>query len=129
MREVKFESMSGVFHKIHVQGAPSCFVLHEFTGPDEGDPHDHPFDIEVTILKGGYIERIWSIEGHHADFHRVPGDSFTIPHDRIHRIVALMDGPCLTLASYGPWVRDSGFWQFRGDGSWRKPWNGDWVKQ
>lgn len=114
---VWFESMSGVFHKMHLSELPPSAILHHFTGPDEGDPHSHPFDIDVLILMGGYIERIYDpANGSFAEHHRRPGDRFTITAARVHRIHSLPDGPCLTLATYGPTVQKAGFhwWDERG---------------
>lgn len=132
MITIEHEAMSGAFTKIHVRDAPSHFILHEFHGADEGDMHDHPFDIEVTVLRGGYQEFRFENEDDKwvgTLIYRRPGDSFMIPATAIHRIVGLLDGPCLTMATYGPKVQEPGFWRFDHGVAMRRQWNSDqWVR-
>ena len=130
MITIEHESMSGAFSKIHVRDAPSHFILHEFHDTDEGDPHDHPFDIEVTILKGGYVDFRYDVTNGDADrIERHVGDTFTIHACAVHRIVGLLHGPCLTLATYGPWVQEPGFWRFDHGGAMRRQHNSsEWVR-
>ena len=131
MTQVWFESMNEVFHKMHVSDAPPSFILHEFTGPDDGDPHDHPFDIEVTILRGGYVEdRYHTRSGAAQIIERLPGDTFMILATDVHRITRLLAGPCLTMATYGPWVQEPGFWRFDHGGAMRRQHNlQEWVRK
>ena len=89
MITIEHEAMSGAFTKIHVRDAPANFILHEFHARDEGDAHDHPFSIDVTILRGGYVEERFDQRGNSHTIERKAGDSFTIPHDAIHRIIGL----------------------------------------
>lgn len=129
MITIEHEAMSGAFTKIHVRDAPSHFILHELHSSDEGDSHDHPFCIDVTILRGGYMEERYNRRGDFETIERRPGDSFTIPHDAIHRITRLLDGPCMTLATYGPWVQEPGFWRFDHGGAMRRQHNSsEWVR-
>lgn len=121
------EPMSSAFTKWHLD-APA--VLHRFTAPDSGDPHDHPFGFTTQILSGGYVEEVytltadggWSVSLHH----RWPGTSHHVEATTVHRIVALPQGECWTVIRPGPWERKSGFWrvvdgraQFR---AWDEPW-------
>lgn len=129
---VWFESMSGVFHKVHVQDAPSGFILHKFTAPDGGDPHDHPFDIHVTVIEGGYTEERYDPQtGHATIITHERGESFTIPATAIHRIVRLHgDEPCQTLATYGPHVQEVSFWRWRDGQAYRRQHDQqDWIRQ
>lgn len=127
---IDFESMNRGFHKVHVHNAPPDFILHQFTEPDNGDPHDHPFDINVTILQGGYIEwRYDPVTGASEEIERNPGDSFVIPATAVHRIVRLLDGQCWTLATYGPKVQEPGFWQWDHGGAMRRQHDKqEWVR-
>lgn len=122
---VEFESMNNVFKKFHLKD--HGLILHRFWGPDEGDPHDHNFDIHITILEGGYAERVWQRDGSNERHVRKPGDQFVTAHDKIHRIEALLDGPCLTLTSYGPKVQEPGFWRWIDGVAQRRQWDGDWL--
>ena len=129
MITIEHEAMSGAFTKIHVRDAPSNFILHEFHARDEGDAHDHPFSIDVTVLRGGYVEERFDRCGNSHTIERKAGDSFTIPHDAIHRIIGLPTGYCMTLATYGPWVQEPGFWRFDHGGASRRQHNSsEWVR-
>ncbi|MDB6454748.1 hypothetical protein [Falsirhodobacter sp. 20TX0035] len=123
---VEFETMSGVFHKMHLRDLPSRAILHWFTGADEGNAHDHPFDIDILILMGGYVERVWQPDGTYEDITRSIGDKFITSADKIHKIIELLDGPCLTIATYGPGVKAAGFWRWIDGKAQRRDWNGEW---
>jgi hypothetical protein len=58
---IKAEKLSRAFKKHHIQGLPFEASFNEFSAPDTGDPHDHPFDFITHILSGGYTERNYSI--------------------------------------------------------------------
>ena len=58
---IKAEKLSRAFKKHHVEGLPFAASFNEFSAPDTGDPHDHPFDFIIHILSGGYTERNYSI--------------------------------------------------------------------
>lgn len=123
---IEFERMSDVFWKIHLKDLG--LILHRFWGPDMGDAHDHPFDIHITILEGGYAERVWLPDGSSERHVRQPGDQFVTPATKIHRIEHLLDGPCLTLTSYGPKVQEPGFWKWEDGVAYRRQWDGEWSR-
>lgn len=130
MINATFESMSGVFHKVHLSNLPPNAILHTFTGPDTGEPHDHPFSINVTVLAGGYDEAIYPLSGKPKLVRRRQGDQFIIPFNRIHLIVKLHDDqPCQTIATYGQFRRKSGFWRWVNGRAQRREFDGDWVDQ
>ena len=112
---IRTERMSGQFIKLHFEVGMHPVTLHHFTGPDAGDPHDHPFAFTTTILAGGYIEEVWR---HGKDgwssclVHREPGSSHRVGARRIHRIVELPTGECWTLVRAGPHTRETRFWRF-----------------
>lgn len=76
---IKAEKLSRAFKKYHVQGLPFAASFNEFSAPDTGDPHDHPFDFITHILSGGYTERNYSInelgDVDINDIERKPGTS------------------------------------------------------
>ncbi len=121
---VTYERLSDEFAKVHLSPGRA---LHIFTGPDRGGPHDHPFSIEAEVLSGGYVERIWSPHTMgHVDCVRNPGDRFTIPAWRIHEIVALPTGECVTMARYGEAYRKTRFWRFDRAIVESRAWDEDW---
>ncbi len=125
MRLIGTEWMNADFTKAHLADMPPDFVLHRFTGPDTGDPHDHPFDCESLIIFGGYIELVFDRDTGRADLNiRRPGDVVQIKATTIHRITGLPDGVAITAYKPGPKVQEPGFWQWR-DG---KPWHRFWYE-
>lgn len=123
------EPMSPVFDKWHLNGLPRAAVLHRFTAPDHGDPHDHPWAFRSFVLSGGYVEQVFDLDGTSRTFKRMQGDSFFIFADHIHRIIELPAGECWTLILPQPTERVSGFYQFRDDGAWHRPWHRpEWQK-
>lgn len=123
MLTIREERMSGAMTKYHVGGLRRSVVFHRFEDIDRGDCHDHPFSLDIKIISGGYIERIWNRDGRSWEYRREPGDSFIIPATHIHLMIELLDGPCETMIMPGPWERKSGFWQFRQDGSYFREWD------
>lgn len=121
----RHELMSAAFHKWHLE--PGA-VLHRFTAPDEGEHHDHPFSLDIEVLTGGYVEEVldpatcttWLVE-------RLPGAAFTIGPDHVHRIVQLLAPECWTVARYGEWVRDSGFWRVKDGRAERRQHDEGWA--
>lgn len=122
--------MSNEFTKYHlnppVLEEPFDFwpSIHRFADVDKGGPHDHPFDFVSTVLRGGYIERIWEKASNGLYRNRVvfrePGETFFIKAEHIHEIITLPNGPCTTMIVPQPHRRMSGFWQFiKGVGSFR----------
>ncbi len=130
--KIKKEKMSNEFTKFHIRidekGEPLFnTVLHRFTNTDKGGPHDHPWGFTTHILKGGYVEKVYTI---HEDgkwtselIHRKPGTSHKVAANCIHEIVELPEGECWTLIMPGAPERQSGFWRFEGDFIGFRLWN------
>lgn len=116
---------------IHTEKGSVHLVVHQFTGPDKGDPHDHPYDFTTLILKGGYRERIYTIkpDGTYETLEvlRQPGDSFQVPAGAIHELIDLPEGDCWTVIKHGPKIREPGFWKFEGKKISFRQWNGHWT--
>lgn len=110
------ERMSEFFCKYHLKGLPFDAVLHHFTDADKGYPHDHPFSFMTFILKGGYIERVYTINKNGTWtselVHHYPGDSHLVIANHIHKIEELPTGECWTLILPFPKLKDSGFYRF-----------------
>lgn len=112
-RSVRTERMSHAFTKYHLRGFPFDGVIHKFTEPDQGDPHDHPFGFNTFIVKGSYIERRWDIStGAFHDTHRLRGESFFIKASTVHQIISLPEGECWTFILPEQWERKPGFYKF-----------------
>jgi hypothetical protein len=126
---IRIECMNDHFTKLHVQVSKFGVTLHHFTGPDLGDPHDHPFAFTTTILAGGYIEDVWrrGNDGWSSRLvHREPGTSHRVGARSVHRIVELPLGECVTsivLHSEGVKRRQPRFWRFRNGVMWTRRWN------
>ena len=123
---LEHEKMNEGFEKFHIrglmyQGNPFYAVIHHFTGPDEGDPHDHPFGMDITLLKGEQLERIFwkKNDGTWRDklFHRHEGSSRYVQANTIHRIESLPDGECYTLMMPDWHEQRWGSWILNEDGS------------
>lgn len=121
--QLREERMSGAMVKWHLEGAPFAAVLHQFTEPDHGHPHSHPWPFQSTILHGGYREQVFQLDGSFEFVDRNPGDTFNIPAQHIHRIVDLPNGECWTMILPGEHVQTSGFYDFREDGSYHRFWH------
>lgn len=109
------ERMSDEFTKYHIDGLPFDAVLHKFTAPDIGGPHDHPFDFTTHIIKGGYIERIYLLKNgqvYITEVYRAEGEVIKNNAELIHEIIALPFGDCYTLILPQEWKREWGFWRF-----------------
>ena len=91
--EVMWEGMK----KYHIRGLPFDAVIHHFTKPDLGEPHDHPWDFRSVILKGCYVEEVYKYSGQKEYFMREEGNTFYVSKSRIHRIIHLPEGECFTL--------------------------------
>jgi hypothetical protein len=107
-------------------------VLHHFTQPDTGYPHDHPFDFDTLILEGGYVEEVFIMLNngtlYSEEITRRAGESHTVHNFTIHRINQLLGRECWTLITAGEKVREPGFYQEREDGIYHKYWNGEFTK-
>lgn len=124
MLNLRHEPMSPVFDKWHVEGLPCAAVFHRFSAPDHGDPHDHPWSFRSIILHGGYVEQVFQLDGTSELIRHDPGDSFFVPATHIHRVVDLPAGECWTIIlPQGLSERVSGFYQFRDDGAYHRPWH------
>ena len=121
--EVMWEGMK----KVHLHG--EGWVNHAFTLPDLGDPHHHPYTCVSRIIWGSYLEEIYGPDGLIETVHRKPDDEFEIPHDRIHRIVHLPEGFCIT--AYKPLsekVQEPGFFRWEGGRMFYRQWDApDWT--
>lgn len=123
--DLREERMWDGMQKWHVGGLMGAAVFHEFTQPDMGDPHDHPWPFQSIILFGGYVEQVYNpLTGLSWPVHRKPGDSFHVEATHVHRITELPLGTCQTLIlpAASPW-RKSGFYQFRDDGVYHRFWD------
>jgi hypothetical protein len=99
MTTADIERMNERFAKLHLGVGKFAITLHHFTGPDVGDPHDHPYPFTTTILAGGYVEEVWrrGKDGWSSRLvHREVGSSHRVGASSIHRIVALPQGECVT---------------------------------
>lgn len=129
MITINKERMAEFFCKYHIEGLPISAVIHHFADVDCGDPHSHPWPFTSFILYGGYVERVFQLDGSNELVHRKAGDSFQISADHIHRIEQLPEGECYSLVLPGPHEQTSGFYQFRDDGTWFRFWHEhDWRK-
>lgn len=126
------EQMSAEFTKHHLNpdgAAPWPFrpVLHHFTAPDKGGPHDHPWGFTSFVLHGSYVEKVytpqpdgtWTTEM----IHRRAGTAHTVVATHIHELVYLPDGECWTMVLAQPWERESRFWRFDENGIASRAWN------
>jgi hypothetical protein len=122
------ERMNDQFEKWHILGLPFECAIHHFTGPDQGDPHDHPFNFTSHILAGGYTEEVFSPTGAAALVYRHPGTAHQVRATHIHRIIDLPLGDCWTLILAGPHERETRFWRFS-DGIQSRAWHeSDWTR-
>lgn len=95
------ERMSEQFEKLHLQIGKFPITLHHFTGPDVGDPHDHPLPFVTTILRNPYVEEIWDrYDGSIQVVIRHPGTSHRVAAGTIHRIISLPYGECITSVEW-----------------------------
>jgi hypothetical protein len=123
------ERMNDRFTKLHLAIGTSPLTLHHFTGPDVGDPHDHPYAFTTTILAGGYIEEVWrrSPGGWSSRLvHREVGSSHRVGARTIHRIVELLHGECITSVVWhteGVERRQPRFWRYRNGVMWSRRWD------
>jgi hypothetical protein len=95
---------------------PFMTRYHRFSVVESGRPHDHPFELEIYIPRGGggYVEEAFTV---HDDgswssqfIERAAGSTFVLPATHIHRIVELKAIPVWTHVITGRWERDWRFW-------------------
>lgn len=125
---IKAEKLSRAFKKHHIEGLPFAASINEFTAPDTGDPHDHPFDFITYILDGGYTERQYFIDesGHvkTSEIERKPGTSHLVRATDIHQIIDLPNGRCVTLmVPQSGHIRSTCFYRFEQGRAYRRLWN------
>jgi len=126
--EIRQETMSPIFEKYHLEGLPFDAVIHKFTAPDEGHPHDHPFNFHTHILKGWYAERIYNLDGTFRDVVRKEGESHFVSADTVHQIIALSQGECYTIITPQEKVKEPCFWKFENGLAYRRQWNEEEFK-
>lgn len=111
------EEMGPHFTKYHL---PDGRVFHRFTADDGGAIHDHPWSFTTEILRGGYVEEIWTHgpSQYHAgnqwyrDTHyRRQGEIRHVPATTIHTITSLIGDECWTLVTPEPWQRHTRFYR------------------
>ncbi|MEG3166484.1 hypothetical protein U1701_18040 [Sphingomonas sp. PB2P19] len=108
------ERMSRAFTKYHLDDGRA---LHRFKAEEPHEtPHDHPWSFETEILDGGYVEEVFHLDacgGWHTELvHRVPGATYHVEAEHIHRIVELPNGECWTIVRAGRHERETRFWRF-----------------
>ena len=124
---ISYEKMSDIFHKVHL-GDTSA--VHFFSGPDYGDPHDHPWNFKSTILVGGYVEeRFDYLTGECYRAIRREGDTFYVPYQTIHRIVELLAPVVITRVWAEHPVNDPAFWKWEGGVAYKRHQGGEWMRQ
>lgn len=107
-RETKMEVISDIFCKWHLgEVRPGQWpALHYFSGPDPSPAHDHPWDFTSFILKGGYVEKVYTRRGDGTFaselIHRREGTCHHLAATHIHQLVELPEGECWTLVLAGP---------------------------
>ncbi len=112
--------MNDGFVKYHLGELAPDFtpVLHKFTEPDTGYPHDHPWAFHTHILRGGYIEQIYYVRSDGTwtseIIKRFPGTSHWVNATHIHRVIELVTPECWTVIDPHPTnvQRKSRFWNF-----------------
>lgn len=122
----RIERMGPHFAKFHLPGS----LIHLFTEPDTGPPHDHPWPFISHVLAGGYTEEVYTLheDGTHTceTIERLPGSSHRVEASTVHRIIDLPAGLCITRVEPGPYERTSGFYRFDDAGIWRRDWDKEW---
>ena len=68
--------------------------------------HSHPGTAIRVILKGGYKEYEWKVDGNHVTHIWKPGDVGLVPPTYRHRIFELLNGPSYSLWLRGPITDD-----------------------
>lgn len=128
LEDLRVEVMNGHFTKYFVDEpghyvapgvdfiADKPGVIHRFAAADgpDADPHDHPWPFTSTIIVGGYAEEIFDPASGYVEKHmRLPGDTFEVTAETVHRIVRLGADVCWTFIQPGPDAgRPSGFYRF-----------------
>ena len=116
-RVVSVERMSRAFTKYHLDDGRA---LHRFKVEEpHATPHDHPWSFETEIIDGGYVEEVFHLDaggGWHMELvHRLPGVTYSVDAEHIHRIVELPERECWTVVRAGLNARETRFWRFGAD--------------
>ena len=122
---LRVERMNGHFEKLHLGDGR---VVHRFAAADgaEADPHDHPWPFSSTIIAGGYVEEVFSLDrplDPPQAIERRSGDTFRNEAGTIHRIVRLTAPECWTVIRPGAAERTPGFYRFTSDGVLHRLWH------
>ena len=107
----KIEHINNGFVKLH-PGPP----VHYFTRCDDDMFHTHKWNFLSHIVVGGYREEVlvpqpdgsWQVQ----TFDRLPGTSHVMPAGLPHKLIALLDGPCITRCEYTASFQEFGFCRF-----------------
>lgn len=113
--DITIERMHPGMVKIHLGTPDKPRVIHWFSHPDHGDPHDHrQWGFWSEVKAGSYIEERYRLDGSFERIHRRPGDRFYVEPSAIHRIVELPEGECWTLIEPDPHTgQQSGFYRWQ----------------
>lgn len=122
------EKMNAVFTKHHIKGLPFDAVIHQFTEKDKNEHiHDHPFGFTTHILKGSYIERVWTWDENNNYYsyqlHRKEGTSHFVSANTIHEIIDLPEGECYTLIRPNAWEKHVYFYKFEDGVTYKRRWD------
>jgi len=125
---IRPEKLSRVFKKHHIEGLPFAASINEFSAPDSGNPHDHPFDFITHILSGGYTQRVYIIseigEISISEIECKPGTSHFVKATDIHQIIYLPTGHCITMMiPQSGHIRATCFYRFVGGVAYYRLWN------
>lgn len=117
---IEHEKMSDIFQKYHIRNLPFYAVIHYFkeAEPLDARAHNHPFSFVTHILKGWYIERIWSkkltmsgnIVWRYKDVKRRSGRAYRVKDTHIHQIIDMSPEGCYTIMLPEKHSRNWGFY-------------------
>ena len=129
--DIRIERMHPGMVKVHLGTLDKPRVIHWFSHPDHGDPHDHrQWGFWSEVKAGSYIEERYQLDGTFERIHRKPGDRFYVEPEAIHRIVELPEGECWTVIEPDPHTgQDSAFYQWRDGQAFYRLWHqADWTR-
>lgn len=128
MINIEKEKMNDVFIKYHLKGLPFDAVLHHFSEQDKNEHiHDHPWSFTSHVLKGSYVEKIYTLKDNvltSRDVLRKEGSSHFVNAELIHEIIDLPEGECYTLIRPDITTqRDVHFWKFEDGKVFNRKWD------
>jgi hypothetical protein len=94
--------------------------LHWIYAPDrDRDPHDHPWWFASWVLRGGYVEDVWTTRLRWRQHVR---GRFSVHHMLTHHAHAIksIEPGTITAVLVGPRCREWGFWTPEGWVHWRR---------